>query len=132
MSGKLRIGTILVFSFVVWAALPTSAQDQNQINVQENVQVNNEVQHDSSPPLNNIESGRETGPERERGLGRIEQVESPNTRTDPVLQSSPGPVVATTGGISFDGIGVGLGSFTPRFAPPDTNGAAGDTHMWNG
>jgi hypothetical protein len=35
------------------------------------------------------------------------------------------PRVATTAGVSFDGVGVGLGDFSPTGAPPDTNGAAG-------
>jgi hypothetical protein len=37
------------------------------------------------------------------------------------------PQVATTPGLSFDGVGVGLGSFSPTGAPPDTNGSPGAT-----
>ena len=37
------------------------------------------------------------------------------------------PQVSTTAGRSFDGVGVGLGSFSPGGAPPDTNGAPGAT-----
>jgi hypothetical protein len=37
------------------------------------------------------------------------------------------PQVATTPGLSFDGVGVGLGSFSPTGAPPDPNGAPGAT-----
>lgn len=46
---------------------------------------------------------------------------------DPALQTSSGPAVATTSGSNFFGIGVGLGSFSPSYAPPDTNGAVGAT-----
>jgi hypothetical protein len=47
---------------------------------------------------------------------------------DPVRQRHVEPPrVAVTPGLSFDGIGVGLGSFTPSVAPPDTNGAPGAT-----
>lgn len=48
---------------------------------------------------------------------------------DPLAQGlrAVGPLVSTTPGLSFDGIGVGLGSFSPSSAPPDTNGAVGAT-----
>jgi len=35
------------------------------------------------------------------------------------------PQVEATAGLSFDGVGVGLGNFTPNGVPPDTNGAVG-------
>jgi hypothetical protein len=51
---------------------------------------------------------------------------------DPLTQrararAAVAPQVAATPGVSFDGVGVGLGSFTPDGAPPDTNGAPGAT-----
>jgi hypothetical protein len=39
----------------------------------------------------------------------------------------PAPQVSATAGLSFDGVGVGLGSFSPTGAPPDTTGAPGAT-----
>jgi hypothetical protein len=44
-----------------------------------------------------------------------------------VTAVGPAPQVSTTPGLSFDGVGVGLGSFSPTGAPPDTNGAPGAT-----
>ena len=41
--------------------------------------------------------------------------------------ASATPLVATTAGLNFDGIGIGLGGFSPNSAPPDTNGAVGAT-----
>jgi len=51
---------------------------------------------------------------------------------DPLAQAgraaaAVAPQVATTPGLSFDGVGVGLGSFSPTGAPPDPNGAPGAT-----
>jgi hypothetical protein len=48
---------------------------------------------------------------------------------DPLAAGSlaPSAKVAVTNGLSFDGIGVGLGGFSPSSAPPDTNGAVGST-----
>jgi len=46
-----------------------------------------------------------------------------------VLQTSVGPLVATTGGLNFDGIGQGAYGYTVSSAPPDTNGAVGATQF---
>jgi len=46
---------------------------------------------------------------------------------DPALQTGAGPLVATTAGVNFDGVGVGLSGFSVTSAPPDTNGAVGAT-----
>ena len=46
---------------------------------------------------------------------------------DPVLQSIPGPFVATTPGLNFAGVGNGDYMFAPNAGPPDTNGAVGAT-----
>src|SRR5687768_7315333 len=48
---------------------------------------------------------------------------------DPVIQDEPGPPAAITPGIRFDAIGVGLGSYDPNVAPPDTNMAVGPNHI---
>lgn len=49
------------------------------------------------------------------------------TAPDPVLQSSTGPLVSTTSGSNFLGVGVGQGNYSDCCAPPDTNGSAGAT-----
>ena len=46
---------------------------------------------------------------------------------DPALQVGVAPLVGTTAGVNFDGVGVGLPGFTVTSAPPDTNGAVGAT-----
>jgi hypothetical protein len=44
-----------------------------------------------------------------------------------LAQQAEAPLVSTTAGLSFDGVGVGLGSFSPTGVPPDPNGAVGAT-----
>jgi hypothetical protein len=44
------------------------------------------------------------------------------------VQGTPGTGAAPAPTASFDGIGVGLGSYSPRWAPPDTYGAVGPNH----
>ena len=46
---------------------------------------------------------------------------------DGAVQGSTGPLVATTGGLSFPGVGQGDYGFIERYAPPDTVGAVGAT-----
>ncbi len=46
---------------------------------------------------------------------------------DGALQTSPGPLVATTGGLNIAGVGSGDYGFAVNSAPPDTNGAVGAT-----
>ena len=47
--------------------------------------------------------------------------------SDTVVQSQPGPNVATSGGLNFDGLGNGIPGFNLQYAPPDTVGAVGAT-----
>lgn len=49
-----------------------------------------------------------------------------NLVTDSVLQNIPGSFLSIPFNV-FQGIGIGLGSYEPSVAPPDTNGAAGIT-----
>jgi hypothetical protein len=64
---------------------------------------------------------------RVRELKLIPLVDAPGQASDPVVQKTAGTSAPVTPGLGFDGIGVGLGSFIPRYAPPDTTGAVGAT-----
>ena len=64
---------------------------------------------------------------RVREVKQIPLVDSPGQASDPVVQSAAGSSAPVATGLGFDGIGVGLGSYSPRYAPPDTTGAVGAT-----
>ena len=64
---------------------------------------------------------------RVRQLRQIPLLNLGSQASDPVVQGTPGNSAAVTAGIGIDGVGLGLGSYTPRYAPPDTTGAVGDT-----
>ena len=49
---------------------------------------------------------------------------------DSAVQGSLGTEAAPATTTSFDGIGKGLGTYAPRWAPPDTNGAVGPDHYF--
>src|SRR5260370_40706115 len=55
---------------------------------------------------------------------------NPSGQADPVVQSSSvSPLVSTTSGLNFDGVGQGAYGFTVRAAPPGTNGSGGATQF---
>lgn len=64
---------------------------------------------------------------RVRELKQIPLVDAPGQASDPVVQQAAGLGAPVTAGRSFDGVGVGLGSYSPQYAPPDTTGAVGAT-----
>ncbi len=85
------------------------------------------VQHDTSPPL------RVLGPTapsaanlRERPLRLTGPGSNPN-QADGAVQGTAGSQIAVTNGLSFAGVGQGDYGFTDLYAPPDTNGAVGDS-----
>jgi len=51
----------------------------------------------------------------------------PSTGEDGAVQTISGPLVGTTAGLGFPGVGQGDYGFSDRYAPPDTNGAVGAT-----
>lgn len=65
---------------------------------------------------------------RVRELRQIPLVDAPGQVNDPVVQNGPiAASAAVTAGLGFDGVGLGLGNYSPRYAPPDTTGAVGAT-----
>src|SRR6266446_5970018 len=66
-------------------------------------------------------------------LGQIPLPQAPlaATQIDPVLQSSAAALVSVATDKNFDGVGQGFsgpqGTFFVNLAPPDTNGAVGET-----
>jgi hypothetical protein len=86
--------------------------------------------HDVSSPLRKM--GRvaaEAGSKREMHRHDTRPHQASPSQPDPVVQTSAGPFIATTSGISFDGVGEGAYGYTVNSAPPDTNGAVGATQF---
>jgi hypothetical protein len=92
--------------------------------------VQSAVAQDVSPPLGSIGSAPQAP-----GMIPVEPVFllpsaanfPPNRQVDPAAQQAAGPLVATSAGLSFAGVGNGDYGFAPNAAPPDTNGAVGAT-----
>src|SRR5260370_3452032 len=84
------------------------------------------VKRDVSPPLRELKSPPRSDVPRERPLRTIPLGPAASQR-DPVVQTAAGPLVSTTSGLTFAGVGNGDYGFAPNAAPPDTNGAVGAT-----
>ena len=64
---------------------------------------------------------------RVRALRQIPLVNLGSQASDPVVQSTAPGAAPVMPGIGIDGVGLGLGNYSPRYAPPDTTGAVGAT-----
>jgi len=82
-----------------------------------------EVKHDTSPPLRDMTVLRSPPGQRVHEIQLLHPPRAAQFTSDPVLQTSTLPAVATSSGLNFDGVGAN-GS-----APPDTNGAVGATQF---
>ena len=118
MTRNLLRGSLLALSFI-----PLAAQSVGP------VEVNSAVHSDVSPPLRDIKAMTSPGAEhhQEKPLKPIPQNELATNGSDTAVQSTPGPLVGTTSGLGFAGVGNGDYGFSPNAAPPDTNGAVGAT-----
>ena len=88
------------------------------------------IQHDVSPPLRDIARPPQPRLTREAEPVRRLPVKLPITeQQDAAVQTILGPLVGTTPGLSFAGVGNGDYGFAPDAAPPDTNGTVGATQF---
>jgi hypothetical protein len=94
------------------------------------VEVIQEVHQDVSPPLGSMSSGGAavtSSSDHEHPSHPI-ATGKPGLR-DGALQTTRGPRLATTAGLSFAGVGAGDYGFTPSAAPPDPNLSVGATQV---
>jgi hypothetical protein len=91
------------------------------------VEVSAASHHDVSPPLISISPKAPRLERNEKPVHPLPLQVGP-VQPDPVAQTTAGgPLVATTAGLNFAGVGDGDYGFSPNAAPPDPNGAVGAT-----
>ncbi len=122
-----RISILAIFFCAAAATLPMVAAGRDG---EPDVRV--EDQRDFSGALRDVESNKELKPHHEVPLGRPHRDRVEVQQADPVVQKKPTPSAgAALSGAGFDGVGAGFtgpnGTFTVDAAPPDPNGAVGDT-----
>jgi hypothetical protein len=120
LCATLLLSALLTFDVQISQAAPGGKQNGPEVNAA--------VQHDTSPPLRGMSSVSEGADKhKEKPLRPYPGAKSNNPKPDGALQSATGPLVSTTNGLNFAGVGNGDYGFTPNAAPPDTNGAVGAT-----
>ena len=87
-----------------------------------------EERHDISPPLRNLpELPPQAVAARQIPLRLVHPPKVMVPQADPVVQTAPTSTLATSSGLSFEGLGSTQYGFTVNAVPPDTNGAVGAT-----
>jgi hypothetical protein len=87
----------------------------------------NRADHATLPPLRDVKPLPEQEGHRDKPIRLLNNPDAALARPDGASQTVAVEAAATVGNVvSFDGLGVG-GGYTPNAAPPDTNGAIGDT-----
>ncbi len=131
-----KIGGFLLL--LGWTAVASAAQSdaQSRSRTLRDPELHSLYHYDVSRPLREMPV---IPPTEEQGEWRLHPVKLirppravPRGWVDPLARAGRAaaalaPQVATTPGLSFDGVGVGLGCFSPTGVPPDTNGAPGAT-----
>jgi hypothetical protein len=118
------LGAFLALVVTLLSALPAAGQQTHA-----STQHLRFVHHDVSPRLRDMPL---IPPRAERRIipRRLIFRGQPSGQADPVVQSSTiSPLVSTTSGLNFDGVGQGAYGFTVHAAPPDTNGSVGATQF---
>ncbi|HEX9076854.1 MAG TPA: hypothetical protein VF932_13805 [Anaerolineae bacterium] len=129
MSKSIALALVLVLIVIAvygLVSVPTVVHSQGPSQGQP--EIGREVKHDVSSPLGHTPPLREERGPRERPLRLIPRSGS-NTLPDPVRQTTVNPLVVTSAGLNFAGVGAGDYGFAPNAAPPDTNAAVGATQV---
>jgi hypothetical protein len=124
---RLTISSVLIGAAFLLAFASGQGQQQQQVGLP---QVQQAINHDVSPPLRDIARPPQPRPIREaEPVRRLPVQLSPVQQEDSVVQRMVGPLVGTTPGLNFAGVGNGDYGFAPDAAPPDTNLAVGATQV---
>jgi hypothetical protein len=102
--------------------------DGDVVLLQVDPEVTLQVQHDVSQPLSVIARAAKRSANHQAALHHL-SITQPDGEGDLALQLEPGPKLAITNGLNFDGLGNGKFGFNVDAAPPDANGAVGETQF---
>jgi hypothetical protein len=95
------------------------------------VEVSSAVYSDVSAPVRDLVGVAPTAStdkeKKEKPLRTLPNMGNALNQADGAIQTTSGPLVGTTSGLNFAGVGQGDYGFSDQYAPPDTNGAVGAT-----
>jgi hypothetical protein len=133
MLRRLTIGLLVLV--MALALMPAAAFGQGSVASPKDpigpVEVSSAVYSDVSAPVRDL-AGVAPAPstdkeKKEKPLRVLPNMGNALNQDDGAQQTAVGPLVSTTGGLNFAGVGQGDYGFSDQYAPPDTNGAVGAT-----
>ena len=124
----LGLSLVLSLAFSVVAAPAAQAKPEDPIGP---VEVSGAVYFDVSGPMSDlvgVAPAADTDKEKkEKPLRVLPNMGNALNQVDTAEQTAVGPLVGTSGGLNFAGVGQGDYGFNLQYAPPDTVGAVGAT-----
>ena len=129
---KKVISLLLVVVFLIGSTISAQAGQASNRDDVGLVEVSAAVNSDVSGPVSELVGVAPTeadskDKEKEKPLRALPNMGNMLNQIDPAVQTVSGPLVGTTNGLNFAGIGQGDYGFSVQYAPPDTNGAVGAT-----
>ena len=124
------VSVVLLVVFLIGSAISVQAAPASKTDSVGPVEVSSAVYSDVSAPvrdLNGVAPDATTDKEKEKPLRVLPNMGNALNQTDGAAQTTVGPLVGTTSGLNFAGVGQGDYGFSDQYAPPDTNGAVGAT-----
>ena len=131
MFNKKLVSGFLMVVLLLGSTISVQAASSNKSDSVGPVEVSSAVYSDVSGPVSDLvgvapalSSDKE---KKEKPLRVLPNMGNALNQIDNVVQNSAGPLIATTSGLNFAGVGQGDYGFSVQYAPPDTNGAVGAT-----
>jgi hypothetical protein len=126
---RATLQTMMLATIGLWSTMSIAADTSHKDAISQ-VEVSGAVQTDVSVPvrdLTGVAPAGETDKEKKEKPLRLIPPVGPGVASDAAVQHVTAPLVATTAGLGFAGVGNGDYGFSDQYAPPDTNGAVGAT-----
>jgi hypothetical protein len=131
MRNRLPLYLLLLAAVVIPATTPFEPGVALAVQPPDNdtvtIETTPEDKHDHGPKLKEEPPKAQGEGHRVVPLKSIKPEDSGDQKPDPALQGAAGAQVASTPGTGFPGVGQGDYGYSDRYAPPDTNGAVGET-----
>ncbi len=131
MFNRKIVSVILLVVFIVGGTISVQAAPPSKADSVGPVEVSSAVYSDVSAPVRDLTGVAPTADtakeKKEKPLRVLPNMGNALNQNDGAAQTIVGPLVGTTSGLNFAGVGQGDYGFSDQYAPPDTNGAVGAT-----
>jgi hypothetical protein len=131
MPNRNTVSVCLVAVLFTAVTIAAQAAPSSKTDAVDAVEVSSAVYSDVSGPVSDLvgvsPSESSDKEKKEKPLRILPNMGNMLDQTDSVVQDTSGPLVGTSSGLNFAGVGQGDYGFSVQYAPPDTNGAVGAT-----